>query len=333
MIKVEGLKMIYKVHKKEPGFVGSMKSLVNRKFEIVEALKNVDLEIESGEVIGLIGPNGAGKTTFLKILSGLLNPTEGKVSVGGYVPFDRKREFRKMISLVMGQKSQLIWEISAMETFNVNKAIYEVNKSDFEQRLNELIDVLDVRKCLNLPVRQLSLGERMKMEIIASLLHFPKVLFLDEPTIGLDLKSQVTMRNFIKYYVEKTNTTVIITSHYMEDIKALCDRLVVINKGIIVFNGNFKQLPGFDSDHKYISVKTNNETIERVREFALDIETTKDSYKIKVPNLALNKVMVELGSSENVSDLTVENRPIEEIIMDILSERSNTQNDKVSGVF
>ncbi|MDI9216417.1 ABC transporter ATP-binding protein [Clostridium tertium] len=322
--------MDYKVYKKEPGVISSLKGLVNRKMEIVSALNNITLEIDKGEVVGFIGPNGAGKTTFLKILSGLLYPTSGIVKVNDFVPFERKKAFRKSISLVMGQKSQLIWDIAPIETFRVNRAIYEIDEVLFKKSLNELSDLLDVTHCLNVPVRQLSLGERMKMEVIASLLHFPKILFLDEPTIGLDLKSQIAMRDFIKSYAHKNNINIIITSHYMEDIKSLCKQLVIINKGSIIYNGMLEKLYKSKSEYKYISLKTNEEIIKKLNIEA--INAVDDEYKIKVKEEELNWVINKLINNGNIRDLTIENKPIEEIILDILNEGGNSF-DKISDVF
>jgi ABC-2 type transport system ATP-binding protein len=215
-ISVKGLSKYYQVHQKEPGLSGSIKSLFNRKYYDVKAVDDISFEIGEGELVGFIGPNGAGKTTTLKTLSGLLYPTQGEVSVLGYTPWKRQAEFQKQFALVMGQKNQLWWDLPAIESFILNKEIYEVPKAQYEQTLEELSTLLDVKALLKVQVRKLSLGERMKMELIAALIHSPKVLFLDEPTIGLDVVAQKKMRDFVKAYNLKYKATIILTSHYME---------------------------------------------------------------------------------------------------------------------
>jgi len=230
------------VHQKEPGLRGSFKSLFNRKYYDVKAVDGVSLNIEEGELIGFIGPNGAGKTTTLKVLSGLLYPTSGAVSVLGYTPWERKPEFQKQFSLVMGQKNQLWWDLPAMESFILNKEIYEVPDIQYKKTLDELVELLDVKDFLKIQVRKLSLGQRMKMELIAALIHSPKILFLDEPTIGLDVVMQKKMRDFIKEYNKKYNATIILTSHYMDDVKELCNRVVIIDKGRILFDGALDEI-------------------------------------------------------------------------------------------
>ena len=221
VISVNKLQKFYKVHQKEPGLAGSIRSLFKRKYYDVKAVDGVSFEINEGELVGFIGPNGAGKTTTLKVLSGLLYPTAGDVSVLGYTPWDRKPAFQKQFSLVMGQKNQLWWDLPAIESFILNKEIYEVPDAQYKQTLDELDTLLDVSDVLKVQVRKLSLGQRMKMELIAALIHSPKILFLDEPTIGLDVVMQKKMRDFIKQY-NKFNATIILTSHYMDDVKELC---------------------------------------------------------------------------------------------------------------
>ncbi|PIV01525.1 ABC transporter, partial [Candidatus Shapirobacteria bacterium CG03_land_8_20_14_0_80_39_12] len=275
IINVINLKKYYQVHKKEPGLSGSIKSLFHRKYEEVKAVDNISFNIEEGELVGFIGPNGAGKTTTLKCLSGLLYPTGGSVSVLGFDPWKRKNEFLKQISLVMGQKNQLWWDLPAMETFILNKEIYEIPKPQYEETLNELVELLEVKDVLKVQVRKLSLGQRMKCELIAALLHSPKVLFLDEPTIGLDVVSQKKMRDFIKEYNHRKKSTIILTSHYMDDVKELCKRVVIINKGKLIFDGNLSEITEKYADHKIISVIFSKnvdvkklEAIGQLREFS-----------------------------------------------------------------
>src|SRR3989344_6721039 len=222
IISVKDLKKYYQIHEKEPGIGGTLKSLFNRKYSDAKAVDGISFEIEEGELIGFIGPNGAGKTTTLKVLSGLLYPTSGEARVLGYNPFDRKPQFQKQFSLVMGQKNQLWWDLPALDSFLLNKEIYEVPQAQFDQTLDDLVSMLDLKKVIKIQVRKLSLGQRMKCELVAALLHQPKVLFLDEPTIGLDVVMQQKIREFIKDYNQKYQATIILTSHYMEDVKALC---------------------------------------------------------------------------------------------------------------
>ena len=242
VISVEGLTKTFKVVRKEPGLWGSIKALVKREYETVRAVEKVSFDIEAGELVGFIGPNGAGKTTTLKCLSGLLYPTGGDIQVLGYKPWERKSELQKQFSLVMGQKNQLWWDLPPIETWRLQQAIYEIDQASFKQIVAELVNLLQLQRVLSIPVRKLSLGERMKCELVAALLHRPKVLFLDEPTIGLDVVMQKTMRDFIAEYNRKFGATVILTSHYMEDVKRLCERVIVISQGRIVFDGKLNQI-------------------------------------------------------------------------------------------
>ena len=241
-IEVNNLSKHFKIFKREAGLKGALHSFFNRKYENVYAVKNCSLSINKGEIIGVLGENGAGKTTLIKMMVGLLHPSSGSVLIDGYNPWQRKNNFLQNISIVMGQKNQLWWDIPASESFLLNKSIYNIGDKDFNDRLNELVDMLDVREKLNVQVRRLSLGERMKMEIIASLLHNPKIIFLDEPTLGLDIIAQSKIREFIKYHNQKHKTTFIITSHYIKDIQELCKRVYVINKGKGLYDGDFDNL-------------------------------------------------------------------------------------------
>jgi len=241
-IKVENLKKHYDYYQKDQGLKNSIKNVFKRKKLVKEAVNDISFGIEPGEIVGFIGPNGAGKTTTLKILSGILFPTSGNVIVGGYTPWERKKKFKMSFSIVMGQKTQLNWDLPAIESFNLNKCIYEVSDADYKETVGELTELLEVTKLLKTQVRRLSLGERMKMELIAALIHRPKIIFLDEPTIGLDFVSQKTIREFIRDYNEKTGATVILTSHYMGDIESLCKRAIVINSGQIVYDGQLSDI-------------------------------------------------------------------------------------------
>ena len=242
MIQVTGLKKHYRVHKRPPGLGQAIRSLFHREYTTVKAVDGIDFFIAAGESVGFLGPNGAGKTTTLKVLSGLLYPSEGEVRVGGHVPQKREDALLKKIMLVMGQKQQLLWDLPPAETFELNRAIYEVSREDFNRRLKELTELLEIGEVMNKPTRQLSLGERMKCELAAALVHGPKVLFLDEPTIGLDVSMQVAMRDFIRRYNQQTGATLILTSHYMDDVAALCPRVLVIDKGQLSYDGRLSDL-------------------------------------------------------------------------------------------
>src|SRR4030067_2181425 len=242
IINVDHLIKYYQVHEKEPGLKGSFQSLFHRQYKQVKAVDDISFIIDQGELVGFIGPNGAGKTTTLKCLSGLLYPTGGAVEVLGFNPWRRQPEFQKQFALVMGQKNQLWWDLPALETFNLNKEIYEIPDKQYRQTLNQLVELLDVKDILKIQVRKLSLGQRMKCELIAALLHNPKVLFLDEPTIGLDVVMQKVMRDFVKQYNRQFKSTIILTSHYMGDVKELCERVIIIDKGKILFDGTLQNV-------------------------------------------------------------------------------------------
>jgi ABC-2 type transport system ATP-binding protein len=323
MITVSHLSKYYQVHQKEPGLMGSVKSLFSRKYYDVKAVNDVSFEIEEGELVGFIGPNGAGKTTTLKTLSGLLYPTKGEVSVLGYTPWKRQSEFQKQFALVMGQKNQLWWDLPAIESFILNKEIYEVPKEQYEATLNELSELLEVKDLLKVQVRKLSLGERMKMELIAALIHSPKVLFLDEPTIGLDVVAQKKMRDFIKVYNQKYKSTIILTSHYMDDVKELCKRIIIIDKGKKLFDGLLEDIVRKYADHKNLSVVLEKELTRKQIEHLETLGGVKEfSYPklvLQVPRENSNKVAAKLLQSYPVADLNIEESPIEDIIREVFT--------------
>src|SRR4029078_2378064 len=231
MIDVRNLSKSYRVHKRAPGIAAALRSVLRRRYETVKAVEELSFQIAEGERVGFLGPNGAGKTTTLKVLAGLLHPTSGEVRVGSYVPFTRDPRFLKLITLVMGQKQQLLWDLPPADTFALNRAIYDVPEAEFHRGLGELTELVGIGEIMRKPTRQLSLGERMKCELAAALLHRPRVLFLDEPTIGLDVALQLTVREFIRRYNERRGATVLLTSHYMDDVASLCPRVVVIDQG------------------------------------------------------------------------------------------------------
>jgi len=241
-IQISNLTKSFKMFKRSAGLKGALKSFINRKYSNFFALKNISVEIEKGEIVGILGENGAGKTTLIKLMVGLLHPTEGEVIIDGHNPWKRNHEYLRNVAIVMGQKNQLWWDIPASESFLLNKHIYSLSDSDYKATLNELVDYLDVKDKINIQVRRLSLGERMKMEIIAALLHKPKIILLDEPTLGLDVIYQSKIREFVKHYNHKYGTTFIITSHYTKDIQEMCERVFVLHKSKAIYDGDFNEL-------------------------------------------------------------------------------------------
>ena len=254
VIEIRGLKKSYRVYQKKEGLRAAMRGLFRREYKDVEAVRGIDLDVDQGEFVAFLGPNGAGKTTTLKLLSGVINPTGGTAHVLGYVPWERENAYRRRFALVMGQKNQLWWDLPAAESFRLHQQIYRIDAQKYDHTQEELIDLLDVRRLLNQPVRELSLGERMKMELIAALLHSPEVLFLDEPTIGLDVVAQHNIQKFLKHYQEVRGITVLLTSHYMKDVAALCRRVVVINHGQIVYDGSLAGIIDKFSSHKVLTL-------------------------------------------------------------------------------
>lgn len=325
VIQVENLTKYYKVHQKEPGFSGSLKSLFNRKYYDAKAVDDVSFSIDEGELIGFIGPNGAGKTTTLKCLSGLLYPTSGKVEVLGYTPFERKHAFLKQISLVMGQKNQLWWDLPAIDSFLLNKEIYEISDSVYKKTLDELTELLDVEDILQVQVRKLSLGQRMKCELIASLIHNPKILFLDEPTIGLDVVMQQKLRDFVKDYNERYKATILLTSHYMKDVEQLCERVIIIDHGKILYDGKLSDIVKKYVKNKILSIIF-NKPVERGKLESLGQIMEIDGRKaiLSIPREKSNHVASRLLETFDVEDLNIEEANIEEIIRDVFTKKASS---------
>ena len=318
IISVQHLKKYYKVYKKQPGLMGSLKALFARKYESVQAVNDISFEIEPGELVGFIGPNGAGKTTTLKVLSGLLYPTAGEISVLGFTPWDRKPEFQKQFSLVMGQKNQLWWDLPAMETFLLNKAIYEIPDAQYKHTLNKLVTLLDVKDVMNIQVRKLSLGQRMKCELIAALLHNPKVLFLDEPTIGLDVVMQKQMPHFFRHYNTTFGATIFLTSHYMDDVKELCKRVIIIDHGKKLFDGKLQDIIDKYAKNKILSVVFAKETDQKKLETIGKVKSFEfPSATILVPRKEASRLAAKLLEDFSIADLNIEEPPIEAIIRDV----------------
>lgn len=319
-IKVTHLKKYFKVHQKEPGLSGSLSSLFNRKYYEVKAVDGASFDIGEGELVGFIGPNGAGKTTTLKILSGLLYPTAGHVSVLGFTPWDRKSIFQKQFSLVMGQKNQLWWDLPAMESFILNKEIYEVPDVQFKRTLDGLIQLLEVEDILKVQVRKLSLGQRMKMELIAALIHSPRILFLDEPTIGLDVVMQKKIRDFIHDYNARYHSTIILTSHYMADVKELCKRVIIIDRGKVLFDGALDEIIKKFATHKLLTVVFNKEVDEaQLAEIGTIKEFTPPKAVISVQRAVSSLAAAQLLQNFPIADLNIEEPQIEDIIREVFT--------------
>ncbi|AKJ07061.1 ABC-2 type transport system ATP-binding protein [Archangium gephyra] len=329
MISVRDLRKHYQVHKRPPGLKAALRSVIHRTYTSVKAVDGISFEIKPGERVGFLGPNGAGKTTTLKVLSGLLHPSSGEVRVDGHVPRHREDAFLKKIMLVMGQKQQLLWDLPPAETFELNRAIYDVPRAQYKQTLDELVTLLELEELIGKPARQLSLGERMKCELAAALIHRPKVLFLDEPTIGLDVSMQATMRTFIKSYNERNGATLILTSHYMDDVAALCPRVIVIDKGLLSYDGGLDALVQRVRPEKRVVLRL-NQAVAAESLAPLGKVVTHDNVTavLQVPQDAVNATVSRALSSLPVQDLTVENAPLEEVMSELFAE-SKARREKV----
>lgn len=325
LINVENLTKSYRVHKKEPGLLGSLRSLFYRRFVDKVALAGVSLSVKEGEIVGLVGANGAGKTTLVKILSGIIYPTSGDARVLGYIPSERHTAFRKQIALIMGQKAQLWWDLPAADGFLLLREIYRIPRDEFQKSLDYFVEALDVGKLLNIQIRRLSLGERMKMELIAALLHKPRVVFLDEPTIGLDITAQRAIRKFILEYRREHNPAMILTSHYMEDIESLCERIVIIREGNIIYDGPLEKVISDYAHHKVIGIRFHSsenqksenkihlpEHLGRIQSFS------EDTLKAVVPRDRVSDAVQFLLSGRSVMDLTIEKEDIADVIESLM---------------
>ena len=314
-IEISNLTKSFKIFQRTAGLKGAIKSFFNREYNDFIALKDVNLQVNKGEILGILGENGAGKTTLIKLMVGLLHPTNGKLNINGYIPWERNHNFLKQVSVVMGQKNQLWWDIPASESFLLNKHIYEIDDENYHSTLNELVDLLEVRNKINLQVRRLSLGERMKMEIIASLLHRPSIILLDEPTLGLDIISQNKVRDFIKYYNEKYNATFIITSHYIKDINETCDRVFVLHKGSQIYDGRFSELiksvnPKRRLLFAFNSKPDDNLLLELKSKYDFQISDNVLTAELSEP--ILKDLLSELLNQFSPQSLSFEDLPVEE---------------------
>jgi ABC-2 type transport system ATP-binding protein len=319
VIDVAGLSKTYKVQRRPPGLMAALRSLVHRNYEEVRALDNVSFHIGEGERVGFLGPNGAGKTTALKILSGLLFPTAGRATVGGFLPQERRTEFLRMITLVMGQKQQLLWDLPPSETFALNRALFDLPKRETDRIQDELVELLQIAPLLGKPCRQLSLGERMKCELVAALLHRPRVLFLDEPTIGLDVSMQAQLRDFIRRLNESTGATILLTSHYMADVAALCPRVIVIDKGHLVYDGELKALARRIRPEKRITLTFSSipapGSLDRLGNC---VARSESQATLSVPTSQVTNAVRAALEQLPIADISVEDPPLEEIMRELL---------------
>src|SRR6267142_5413784 len=321
VIETRGLTKVYRTYRKEGGLRGSIKGLVRRKYDETRAADDVTFQIEEGELVGFLGPNGAGKTTVLKMLSGLLNPTSGEARVLGFVPWERSNELKRQFSLVMGQKNALWWDLPAQESLELNRAIYGIDRERFKKVVDGLSDLLEVQDKMNVMVRELSLGERMKMELIAALIHEPRVLFLDEPTIGLDVVSQKRVREFLRIYNEEHRIVTMLTSHYMQDIEELCDRVIIIDHGKIFFDGPLSAIIDRFSGHKIISLTFQGAGERDFSAFGEVVAQTPVSVQLKVARAKVTETCRQLLEACDVSDINVQEVPVEEVIRQLFGER------------
>jgi ABC-2 type transport system ATP-binding protein len=322
VIEVKNLTKAFRTYKKQPGFSGAFKGLFHRQYEQTIAVNDVSFQIEPGELVGFLGPNGAGKTTTLKMLAGLLYPTSGAAKVLGHTPWERHDDYRRQFALVLGQKNQLWWDLPARESLELNAKIYGIPKDCFEKTVGDMTELLGVKDKLNISVRELSLGERMKMELIASLLHQPKVLFLDEPTIGLDVTSQKTVRDFIRRHNAEQKTTILLTSHYMADIQELCDRVIIIDQGKIFFDGKLSEIVDRFADFKLVTIQCNStdtHVAEQLSGYGEVVEKESTSIKLRVKRDRVIPACKALLDELTVTDIDIQEVPIEDVIRQIFS--------------
>ncbi|RPI26126.1 MAG: ATP-binding cassette domain-containing protein [Chloroflexota bacterium] len=322
VVNVEALSKTYRVPEREGGLGQAVRSFFHRRYRDVLAVQKVSFQIARGEIVGFLGPNGAGKTTTLKMLSGLLHPTGGKVKVMGFTPWERKSDFLRSITLVMGQRNRLSWDVPAADSFLLNQAVYRLSDDDYKATLKELDELLELSPIMRKPVRNLSLGERMKCELAAGLLHRPKVLFLDEPTIGLDITAQARIRTFLQEYNQRTGATILLTSHYMADVTALCERIIIIHHGALKYDGGIGDLSRRIAPFKLICISLKNGVIPDLSGYGTVVpsENGDGTQLIQVPTANVASVTTRLLADLPVQDLNIEDPPIENIIERAFSE-------------
>lgn len=319
-IEIRGLRKSYRVYQKKEGLRASMAGLFHREYREVEAVRGIDLDVEQGEFVAFLGPNGAGKTTTLKLLSGVISPTSGEARVHGHVPWERENVYRRRFALVMGQKNQLWWDLPAQESFRLHQKIYGIDPDQFNRTRDELVDLLEVRKLLGQPVRELSLGERMKMELTAALLHSPDVLFLDEPTIGLDVIAQHNIQKFLKHYQEQREITILLTSHYMKDVAALCKRVVIIAHGDIMYDGSLSGIVDRFSGHKVLTLQFADDRMPSdLARYGEVLEIVEPKARIRVDRSSIAEVLSSVLANHTIEDISVEDPPLEEVIAEMFA--------------
>ena len=329
-IEIRGLQKSYRVYQKNEGLWASLTGLFQREYRTVDAVRSIDLDVDEGEFVAFLGPNGAGKTTTLKLLSGVISPTGGKAQVLGHVPWLRENDYRRRFALVMGQKNQLWWDLPAQESFRLHEKIYRIDPDKFRKTCDELTDMLEVTQLLGRPVRELSLGERMKMELIAALLHSPEVLFLDEPTIGLDVIAQHNIQKFLKHYQEERKITVLLTSHYMKDVAALCQRVVIIAQGEIVYDGSLSGIVDKFSGHKVLSLQFADDRMPGdLARYGEVLEIIEPKARLRIDRSKIAEVLSSVLASYSIEDVSVEDPPLEEVIADMLALSVKKKTKKV----
>ncbi|MEM7554258.1 MAG: ATP-binding cassette domain-containing protein [Cyanobacteria bacterium P01_A01_bin.84] len=315
IIVARHLSKVYPVAVKEPGIKGTLTHFFRRTYRDIQAVKDISFEIAPGEIVGFLGANGAGKTTTLKMLSGLIHPSSGKVKVAGYTPFNRQADFLRKITLVMGQKQQLLWDLPALDSLRINAAVYNICDREFLVRVGELSEMLSIEGKLTQPVRKLSLGERMKAEILAALLHHPQVLFLDEPTLGLDVNAQVGVRDFLREYNQRYQATVLLTSHYMADITALCKRVLLIYQGELMYDGSLEGLLDRFAPYREVHVELEHDVpLPKLSTYGDLKKVERRSACFIVEQDFLTRTVARILTELDVVDLTVTEPPIEEVI-------------------
>ena len=325
-IQIRGLQKSYRVYQKKEGLWASLSGLFQREYRDVHAVRSIDLDVAQGEFVAFLGPNGAGKTTTLKLLSGVISPTGGEAQVLGHTPWKRENEYRRRFALVMGQKNQLWWDLPAQESFQLHQKIYRIDPEEFRRSRDELCDLLDVTRLLGQPVRELSLGERMKMELIAALLHSPEVLFLDEPTIGLDVVAQHNIQKFLKHYQEERQITILLTSHYMKDVAALCRRVVVIAQGQIMYDGSLDGIVDSFSGHKVLTLQFADDHMPSdLAQYGDVLEIVEPKARLRVDRGSIADVLSSVLANNTIEDVSVEDPPLEEVIAEMFA-RTSEQN-------
>ncbi len=321
VISVCDLTKVYRVFQKAQGLRASVKSIFRRKYKQVRAVDGISFDIEPGEMVGFLGPNGAGKTTTLKMLSGLIYPTAGSAEVLGFTPWHRKNEYRRRFALLMGQKNQLWWDLPAAESFRLHKEIYSLEDKPYNRVLDELTELLQIGELLHQPVRELSLGERMKMELVAALLHAPEILYLDEPTIGLDVVAQTNIRQCLREYNRRRGVTIMLTSHYMQDVEAICDRIIVINHGRIIFDGKLAAMMDRFAGYKILTIRFRGGAIpEGLDELGDVVDISPPNVKFRLPRGSAAKQAAQVLDRYDIEDITIEDPPIEEVIAEVFRE-------------